>query len=66
MITDGKTDVALQSRIGKEMKIHPSMMLQSWMGSDFTNDDIVKESSIIEDYTHALTGKKTLKARNAT
>ncbi len=46
--------------IGKEMKIHPSMMLQSWMGSDFTNDDIVKESSIIDDYTHTLEGKKTV------
>ncbi|MBN2159050.1 MAG: outer membrane lipoprotein-sorting protein [Spirochaetes bacterium] len=46
--------------IGKEMKIHPSMMLQSWMGSDFTNDDIVKESSIIDDYTHTLEGKKTI------
>lgn len=46
--------------IGKEMKIHPSMMLQSWMGSDFTNDDIVKESSILEDYTHVLDGKKNV------
>jgi outer membrane lipoprotein-sorting protein len=46
--------------IGKEMKIHPSMMLQSWMGSDFTNDDIVKESSILDDYTHTLDGKKTV------
>ncbi len=46
--------------IGKEMKIHPSMMLQSWMGSDFTNDDIVKESSILEDYTHTLDGKKNV------
>jgi len=46
--------------IGKEMKIHPSMMLQSWMGSDFTNDDIVKESSIVEDYTHTLEGTATM------
>jgi outer membrane lipoprotein-sorting protein len=46
--------------IGKEMKIHPSMMLQSWMGSDFTNDDIVKESSILDDYTHVLDGKKNV------
>jgi outer membrane lipoprotein-sorting protein len=46
--------------IGKEMKIHPSMMLQSWMGSDFTNDDIVKESSIVEDYIHTLEGKETM------
>ena len=32
------------------------MMLQSWMGSDFTNDDLVKESSVVEDYTHTLAG----------
>ncbi len=51
--------------IGKEMKIDPSMMLQSWMGSDFTNDDIVKQSSIIDDYTHALSGKKTVEGHNS-
>ena len=32
------------------------MMMQSWMGSDFTNDDLVKESSIVNDYTHELLG----------
>jgi outer membrane lipoprotein-sorting protein len=37
-------------KIDKVMKIPPSMMMGSWMGSDFTNDDIVKESSLIEDY----------------
>ena len=30
------------------------MMLQSWMGSDFSNDDLVRESSISEDYTVKL------------
>jgi outer membrane lipoprotein-sorting protein len=40
--------------IEKTIKIPPSMMLQSWMGSDFTNDDLVKESSIVNDYTHKL------------
>ena len=38
----------------KVIKIPPSMMLQSWMGSDFTNDDLVKESSIVNDYTHSI------------
>lgn len=38
----------------KVMKIPPSMMLQPWMGSDFTNDDLVKESSYTEDYDHTL------------
>jgi outer membrane lipoprotein-sorting protein len=41
------------------VKITPSMMLQSWMGSDFTNDDLVRESSIVNDYTHRLAGKET-------
>lgn len=42
------------------IKIAPSMMLQSWMGSDFTNDDIVKESSIVADYTHKLAGTEII------
>ena len=37
-------------RIEKIIKIPASMMMQSWMGSDFTNDDLVKESSITDDY----------------
>jgi outer membrane lipoprotein-sorting protein len=32
------------------IKIPPSMMLQSWNGSDFTNDDIVRESNLVDDY----------------
>lgn len=43
-----------QPKIDRVIKLPPSMMLQSWMGSDFTNDDLVKESSIVNDYTHAL------------
>ncbi len=34
----------------KVMKIPPSMMMSSWMGSDFTNDDLVRETSLEEDY----------------
>ena len=41
-------------RIEKTIKIPASMMLQSWMGSDFTNDDLVRESSISEDYSARL------------
>ncbi|MCJ7679920.1 MAG: outer membrane lipoprotein-sorting protein [Candidatus Aminicenantes bacterium] len=39
----------------KVMKIPPSMMMGSWMGSDFTNDDLVKEFSFIESYTFEMT-----------
>ncbi len=41
-------------RIEKIIKIPASMMLQSWMGSDFSNDDLVKESSLSDDYTHKI------------
>lgn len=47
--------------IERLIKIPPSMMMQSWMGSDFTNDDLVKESSIIRDYTHKLLGEETVR-----
>lgn len=41
-------------RTNKVIKVPPSMMMSSWMGSDFTNDDIVKEFSLFEDYTYDL------------
>jgi outer membrane lipoprotein-sorting protein len=43
----------------KVIKIPPSMMLQSWMGSDFTNDDLVKESSVVNDYTHSIVNEQS-------
>ena len=52
-------------RINRVIKIPPSMMLQSWMGSDFTNDDLVKESSIVHDYTHKLLGREKMRGFEA-
>jgi outer membrane lipoprotein-sorting protein len=49
----------------KVIKIPPSMMLQSWMGSDFTNDDLVREASFINDYTHKLLGEEKLNGYDA-
>ena len=43
-------------RVERTVRVPPSMMLQSWMGSDFSNDDLVRESSEIEDYDHHLLG----------
>ena len=43
-------------RIKRTIRIPPSMMLASWMGSDFTNDDLVKESSYSKDYVYELVG----------
>ena len=45
-------------KINRDIKIPPSMMLQSWMGSDFTNDDLLKESNVVTDYEHNLLGQE--------
>ncbi len=45
-------------KIERTIKIPPSMMLQNWMGSDITNDDMVKQSSIVEDYTPRILKKE--------
>lgn len=37
-------------KINKVNKVPPSMMMGSWMGSDFTNDDLVKENTYRSDY----------------
>jgi outer membrane lipoprotein-sorting protein len=44
--------------IERVIKISPSQMSQSWMGSDFTNEDLLKEASIVNDYTHSLLGEE--------
>lgn len=48
-------------KIEKTIKIPSSMMMQSWMGSDFTNDDMAKESSIVDDYNAKITSEDPLK-----
>lgn len=53
-----------QPSIDRVVKLPPSMMLQSWMGSDFTNDDLVKESSIVNDYTHSLEQDSAINGTN--
>lgn len=49
--------------VERTIKMPPSMMSQSWMGTDFTNDDLVRESSIVEDYTHVLAGDTVIDGR---
>ncbi len=46
--------------IGRMIKLPPSMMMQSWMGSDFTNDDLLKQSSLVKDYVHTIIGEETI------
>lgn len=46
--------------INRLIKLPPSMLSQGWMGSDYTNDDILKESSIVNDYDHSIVGEQTI------
>jgi outer membrane lipoprotein-sorting protein len=50
--------------INRLIKLPPSMMSQGWMGSDYTNDDILKESSVVIDYTHEITGEENIMGRD--
>lgn len=52
-------------KVERTIKNPPSMMLEPWMGSDFSNDDLVKESSIVTDYTHAIAAEETIDGFNA-
>lgn len=49
--------------ISRLIKLPPSMMSQGWMGSDYTNDDILKESSVVNDYDHSLEGEEEIDGR---
>ena len=49
--------------ISRLIKLPPSMMSQGWMGSDYTNDDILKESSVVTDYIHEIIGEESIGGR---
>jgi outer membrane lipoprotein-sorting protein len=46
-------------KINRVVKIPPSMMSQSWMGSDFSNNDLAKSDDVIEHYTHSIESTET-------
>ncbi len=50
--------------ISRLIKLPPSMMSQGWMGSDYTNDDILRESSVVNDYTHEFSGEEKIDGRD--
>ena len=52
----GKEMWMFNPKINRVIKLPPSMMSQSWMGSDFSNNDLSKTDSLIKDYDHTITG----------
>ena len=55
----GKEMWMYNPKVNRVIKVPPSMMSQAWMGSDFSNDDLAKSDSILDDYTHTLVGTET-------
>lgn len=47
-------------KLKRKVAVSSSMLLASWMGSDFTNDDILKASSMSEDYSHKFSADETV------
>ncbi len=45
-------------RVERTVKMPLSMMMQPWMGSDFTNDDMMKATSFVDDYQHRLVNRE--------
>ena len=43
-------------RLNQVIKLPASMLNQSWMGSDFSYDDLAKSTDILTDYSHRLVG----------
>jgi len=50
--------------VERVIKLPPSMMSQSWMGTDLTNDDLVNQTDLKEDFVHTLKGKKTIDGKS--
>lgn len=46
-------------KINRVIKLPPSMMSQSWQGSDFSNNDLAKSDNIVDQYTHEIIGQQT-------
>lgn len=52
-------------KVNRIVRVPSSMMLQSWMGSDFSNDDLVRGGSLFSDYTHKELGKEKINGEEA-
>lgn len=54
----GKDMWIFNPRLNQVLKLPASMMAQSWMGSDFSYNDLAKANDVLTEYTHKLTGEK--------
>ncbi len=58
-LKDGIDMWTFNPKVNRVIKLPPAMMSQSWMGSDFSNNDLAKSDSILNDYDHSLMDTET-------
>lgn len=51
-------------RISRTIKLPASMMSQSWMGTDMSNDELVRQSSLVKDYSHEIISSEKVNERD--
>ena len=52
----GNSTYVFNPKLNQVIKLPASAMSQSWMGSDFSYDDLSRSEKVIDDYTHTLKG----------
>ncbi|MBN1445890.1 MAG: outer membrane lipoprotein-sorting protein [Candidatus Omnitrophica bacterium] len=55
-LKSGKMLWVYDPKLEKPAKISPAYLIKTWEGSDFTYDDMIKATTIVNDYNHRLTG----------
>ena len=50
--------------VERNIKMPPSMMNQSWMGTDMSNDDLVRKTSLADDFTHKQLGSENVDGKD--
>ncbi len=53
-LTDDNSMWSYSPKINRVIKVPSSMMGQSWLGSDFSNKDIVRADDIVDEYEHTV------------
>jgi outer membrane lipoprotein-sorting protein len=62
----GQDTWVFNPKLNQVIKLPPSMMAQSWMGSDFSYNDLSKSEDILTDYSHRILGVRTVDAHRVT
>ena len=55
----GNSTYVFNPKLNQVIKLPASAMTQSWMGSDFSYNDLSRSQKVVDDYTHTLIGTST-------